>query len=175
MYQAHSPQANIAAIRQVLREIPDRRLFAVGIVVYYDMPPALQHKNSARTRIEIIRFFATGTVVLGVDAIVYFLGLNVMPITISKAVSFMAGGIVAFLLNKYWTFGNKQRCLREFGRFWVANLITMAVNVGVNQAVLMLTQGDKVPAVVSASVASGVTAFLVQKSWVFGTHQRPSG
>lgn len=121
----------------------------------------------SRTHIQLLRFMVTGAVVIATDVGVYFLLLRVLPAPAAKTLSFITGGIVAYLMNKYWTFGKTGRDLREFGRFWVANGVAMAANVSVNQLVLELTEDAKEPAVLCATLASGITAFIVQRSWVF--------
>ena len=121
-----------------------------------------------RTRMEIVRFFASGAVVIACDASVYFLLLHFKtPVPVAKAVGFIAGGVVAFLINKHWTFRRKVTPKGESPKFIVANTLAMGINVSVNSGMIHLLGGHLLVSLVTAKVATSMFTFWVFKYWVF--------
>ena len=137
-------------------------------MLYYRMTTAPPHNESAKTRMELIRFFASGGVVMAVDAAVYFLLLAVhVPVPAAKAIGFIAGGIVAFLINKYWTFQRKVTPKGESPKFIVANTLAMAINVSVNSGMIRLLGGHLLVALIVAKGVTSLFTFWIFKFWVF--------
>ena len=109
------------------------------------------------------------------DTAVYFLLLPVLPASIAKGISFISGTIVAYLLNKFWTFKKPKRSHVEVVKFISLYLSTLGANIAVNRLML-----DFAPTVVpalkvyetqfaflAATGTSTVLNFLGQKFWVF--------
>ena len=118
---------------------------------------------------EMSRFLVAGFCAVGTDMGSYFLLLKVLPHDYSKGISFLLGTIVAYCINKYWTFEKKTKSYSEMGKFSLLYLSTLAVNVLVNQIVLNSFQST----ILAFLMATGVSAllnFIGQKWWVFIRH-----
>jgi putative flippase GtrA len=108
---------------------------------------------------QIVRFLVVGLVSVAVDLACYmFLGTILFFATsVAKGISYLAGMAVGFVGNKYWTFGSTRRSASEPVTYVVLYIVTLAVNIGVNSAVLGMTGGWTVPAFL---LATGVTTVL---------------
>ncbi|MBI5196135.1 MAG: GtrA family protein [Nitrospirae bacterium] len=120
-----------------------------------------------KTKKEIKRFIAVGLLAVGTDLSVYTLLLNFLTHSPAKAVSFISGTIVAYLLNKYWTFEQKKKSFSEAVRFAALYASTLGVNVAVNKISLMLLPMWIFFAFLAATGTSTILNFLGQKFWVF--------
>jgi putative flippase GtrA len=110
---------------------------------------------------QIVRFLVVGFVSVGVDLACYmFLGTILFFATsLAKGISYIAGMAVGFVGNKYWTFGSARRNASEPVTYVVLYVVTLAVNIGVNSAVLGFT-GWKAPAFLLATAVTTVLNFL---------------
>jgi putative flippase GtrA len=115
------------------------------------------------------RFLVAGICAVATDTGVYFLLVSGFgrDIDVSKVVSFLAGTVVAFVINKFWTFESPKKSLKEAAAFLGLYLFTMALNAGVNHAALAWIWNQKAFAFVLATGASTVTNFAGQKWVVF--------
>lgn len=116
---------------------------------------------------ELPRFLVAGFSAVGTDLLVYWLLLHFMGHTPAKAISFISGTFVAFIINKYWTFEKKEHSYIEILKFIMLYLITLAINVGVNQLSLIILPGYVAFAFLAATGTSTVLNFIGQKWWVF--------
>jgi putative flippase GtrA len=115
---------------------------------------------------ELKRFLVAGLSAVGTDLGTYYLFLNVLPNDVAKAVSFFLGTIVAFAINKYWTFEKKEKSYSEIIRFSILYSVTLGANVLANKLVLDNTR----IVFFSLIMATGVSTllnFIGQKFWVF--------
>ena len=129
---------------------------------------------------ELLRFLVAGVSAVGVDLVAYYLLQNFLSADISKGISFILGTIVAFLINKYWTFEQKEKSVSEIVKFIILYGCTFSVNVFVNKFVLESAEiktllGEvieiKLVAFVIATGASTILNFIGQKWWVFKSNK----
>lgn len=68
---------------------------------------------------KLIKFLIVGVINTAVGAGVMFLLYNLAHCSywISSACNYIVGGVVSFFLNKYFTFKNTQKSLRQIGLF----------------------------------------------------------
>ena len=116
---------------------------------------------------ELLRFLVAGFSVVGTDASTYALMLKWLDEPLAKGISFILGSVVAFIINKYWTFESKSLSMSEMMRFSVLYLFTLLVNVTVNQSVLIIESKWLLLAFLMATGASTILNFLGMKFWVF--------
>ncbi len=120
---------------------------------------------------ELGRFVLVGGSAVTVDFLVYFAIVGLVPsvpVAVAKGISFIAGAVVAFFLNRSFVFRSKQPedTSRQVVSFTLLYLTTLMLNSGVNA--LALGQGaPKVFAWFLATGASTVANFLGMKLIVF--------
>jgi putative flippase GtrA len=120
-----------------------------------------------KIKAEILKFIVAGFSAVFTDSLVYFLLIRYLNESFSKAISFISGTIVAFIINKFWTFNKPNYSLREIFKFAVLYSSTLIVNVSVNFLVLSVLPSWRIFAFLCATGASTVLNFLGQKFWVF--------
>lgn len=113
------------------------------------------------------RFLVAGFSAVGTDLAIYYLLLNFLDHSSAKAISFLSGTIVAFIINKYWTFEKKKKSLKEAASFLLLYLSTLVINVTVNKLSLSILPGWVFFAFLAATGTSTVLNFIGQKWWVF--------
>ena len=118
------------------------------------------------TKQQLMKFVVSGIVAVAVDLGVYYLLNHYINHNISKGISFLAGSIVAFLLNKYWTFEIKEFSGVQLIRFFSLYVTTLVINVLINKGVLNLF-GGVLFSFLCATAASTILNFIGQKFWVF--------
>ena len=119
------------------------------------------------TKKEIIRYCVAGMFVGATDFGIYYILLNVFPYSLSKGISFICAGIVAYLFNKYWTFEQLRPSRAEIMRFVMINVLMLEINVLVNQSILSLWPGKVFVALLLAGQVTNILAFVFFKFWVF--------
>lgn len=117
---------------------------------------------------QVARFLIAGFSAVGTDYFVYKALLNVtIEVSVAKIISFLAGTVVAFILNKYFTFKVGQKSYREIAKFVILYCSTLLLNVGVNKFVLSVLGFSAGLAFLFATGASTVANFIGQKYFVF--------
>ncbi len=119
------------------------------------------------SRKELIRFLIAGFSAVFTDMGTYYLILSVLPPSAAKVISFICGTVVAYLLNKFWTFEKKKFCHKEMIRFALLYCTTLGVNVLVNKVALEITDSNYLFSFLAATGTSTVLNFIGQKWWVF--------
>ena len=116
---------------------------------------------------EILRFLVGGGSAVLTDFLTYrllvYAGLDVSP---SKAISYVLGAGVGFLINKFWTFESKQFRPAEIVLYILLYACSACINTVSNKLVLQLT-GMTVLAFLAATGISTVINFIGQKFLVF--------
>jgi putative flippase GtrA len=120
-----------------------------------------------KTRKEIIRFLIAGSIVNAVDFSVYYILFHFLSYSLSKGISFTCAGIVAYLLNKYWTFKRNQPSYVEVGWYILINFLALGMNVLANQGILNLWPKAVFLALIIATILTGLFTFVCFKWWVF--------
>ncbi len=116
---------------------------------------------------EILRFLIGGGSAVITDYLLYtFLTSSNFDIFVSKAISFIAGSIVGFIINKFWTFNSKKLLLCEILKYAVLYFFTAIINSAVNKAAFIVLD-VKLLAFFAATGTSTVLNFLGQKFFVF--------
>lgn len=120
-----------------------------------------------QTQKELKRFFFSGIAAVGTDCSTYYLLNNLFTYSTSKIISFILGTIVAYMLNKYWTFERYEKSFAEIIKFTLLYSATLAANVLTNKLVLNISGNMVFLAFLSATSVSTVLNFIGQKWWVF--------
>ena len=115
---------------------------------------------------ELNKFLFAGLAAVGTDLLVYYLLLNLLSTEVSKGVSFIIGSVVAFIINKYWTFKKPEKSYKEMIQFGVLYATTLGLNVMTNKIVLDYTDIVLVSFIVATGVST-ILNFVGQKWWVF--------
>ncbi len=122
------------------------------------------------TTVQLRRFLLVGSTTVLVDFATYTLCLALdLPIDPAKGIGFIAGTFFAYLANRFWTF-EATAVTGRFLRFLLLYLITLAINVGVNAAVVGVVGTSTIGLGFAFVVATGVSAslnFLGMKFIVF--------
>lgn len=115
---------------------------------------------------ELFSFLLAGGSAVATDMGTYFLLLLWLSHAPAKAISFILGSGVAYILNKIFTFRKPGRSAAEVVRFVILYTMTLGANVLVNQACLLLSLPELL-AFLFATGTSTVLNYLGQKFWVF--------
>ena len=89
---------------------------------------------------------------------------------IAKAVGFLAGTLLAYFANRFWTFGHKPSSAGSTWRFVVLYTATLAVNVYINALALDKLASLTAAVQIAFILATGVSAtlnFVGMKLFVF--------
>lgn len=115
---------------------------------------------------ELNKFLFAGLAAVGTDLLVYYLLLNLLSTEVSKGISFIIGSVVAFIINKYWTFKKPEKSYKEMIQFGVLYGTTLGLNVMTNKIVLDYTDIVLVSFIVATGIST-ILNFVGQKWWVF--------
>jgi putative flippase GtrA len=108
---------------------------------------------------EVGRFLIIGSSTVIIDLVTYLILLNIIDISISKAISFSVGAVFAYFANRSFTFKNSIKGFYRFVIFILLYLSTLFVNVASNEIILNL---------ISQNVFSILIAFLIATSFSAG-------
>lgn len=116
---------------------------------------------------ELIRFLLGGGSAVVVDFTTYQIllasGIALGP---AKALSFLFGSFVGFLINKLWTFESKGFSQKEIIRYVLLYSGTAVINSAINKLTLLLISVSAAGFLCATGVST-VLNFLGQKYFVF--------
>lgn len=115
---------------------------------------------------ELKRFLVAGISAVGTDLVTYYILLNYLDTDISKGISFLLGTIVAFIINKYWTFEKKEKSYQEIMQFVILYTATLGANIVTNKFILDIYSITLLAFLIATGVST-VMNFIGQKWWVF--------
>ncbi len=120
---------------------------------------------------QVLRFILTGglsaIVDYGLNMLLHF-GLGMQP-DLAKTLSFIAGTLTAYLINRRWTFQappSKARFIAVMGLY----ALTFVVQVGIYHLILNAMHGTALAATIGFVIAQGtatVINFVVQRAVIF--------
>lgn len=115
----------------------------------------------------LLKFIVVGGCSTCIDFIIYmFLALK-LPITVSKGISMVAASVFSYILNKQFTFENKEKTnVSYLVRFYIIFGANFGTNLAVNQIIFDET-GYKTIAFILATVCGMMVNYLGQKFFVF--------
>lgn len=116
---------------------------------------------------ELLRFLVGGGSAVAVDFLSYHLLMRCgLDVSISKAISYVLGAAVGFVINKFWTFGSRSFQPLEIVKYIILYAFSALANTLVNALVLRWL-GSKLIAFLAATGTSTILNFLGQKFFVF--------
>lgn len=116
---------------------------------------------------QILRFLVGGGSAVITDYLIYKILLSTgIQLDQAKAISFICGATVGFVINKLWTFEVKAFSTTEILRYIALYVVTATLNILVNRGVLFLFN-VQVLAFLCATGVSTVLNFIGQKFFVF--------
>lgn len=115
---------------------------------------------------QCLKFLVGGGSAVITDALLYALLQGTLGVSAAKAVSYIAGAAVGFVINKLWTFQSKGFSSGEVVKYIILYAFSAGANTLVNRVVLDIF-GSSVFAFLCATGTSTVINFLGQKFIVF--------
>lgn len=133
-----------------------------------DTPAASEPRDLSVHARQLGRFALVGGSAVFVDFVVYFalVELARLPPAPSKAISFIAGASLSFVLNRGFVFRASSTVSRQVVPFTLLYLASLGLNAGVNSLILGLGAAKAV-AWLAATGTSTVSNFLGMKFVVF--------
>ena len=116
---------------------------------------------------ELLRFLVTGMMAVGSDLISYYLLLNYISVDMAKGASFIIGSVVAFFMNKIWTFKSDAPTHSAALSFSILYCFTFIANVSVNHLTLLTFENLTLLGFLFATSVSTVLNYIGMKFWVF--------
>ncbi len=119
----------------------------------------------------LLRFLISGGVTTILDFIVYMFLSKFIPISYAKLCSMLCAMSVSFFINKYWSFNDKKsRISKNVYKFFIAQVINITVNIGVNNVFIVHGYGKVIAFSVATLVAMCVN-YLLQRYFVFSIQE----
>lgn len=115
---------------------------------------------------EILKFLVGGGSAVVVDALFYAILKAHIDFSVAKAISYILGAFVGFIINKLWTFKSKKFKVAEIYKYIILYACSALANTGVNKFVIWIIPST-VFAFLCATGTSTVMNFLGQKFLVF--------
>lgn len=121
--------------------------------------------HHART---LFRFISVGIVLIIVDSSIYYISYAHLDFAlfISKGLAYCIGVVTSFLLNKFWTFQQKGFSSIEIIKFISLYIVTLVLNVAINQLVFEVTKSLVIAYLSSLSICTLIN-YIVQRYYIF--------
>jgi putative flippase GtrA len=120
---------------------------------------------------QAIRFGMAGTLVTGLSASIFMIGVIAfgMPPLIATLQAYLIAAFVGYRLHAYWTFEQCHEALGELAslRFFIASLSSLALNSLWTWMLTIIFKGPEWLPVVPMATATPLAAFLINRRWVF--------
>ncbi len=116
--------------------------------------------------LRLIRFGIVGGSATALDACVYALLLNVLPLNYSKLLSMLVSCTYSYILQKRWTFQDRGKEKSKILLFAIAQIINISVNVKVNELAFYWLD-NKVYAFIIATGVATIVNYCLQRWVVF--------
>ncbi len=119
---------------------------------------------------KMVKFGITGVANTLVDTLVYtllaaWLGVSVY---LAQVCGYMAGMLNSYLVNRSWTFQTSSRFFSmQMVKFIVANLLTLAVSIGMLKLLIDLAGLGAIIAKLPTICVTILLNFLLSRFWVF--------
>ena len=116
---------------------------------------------------EITRFLFGGGSAVIVDYLTYQWLMSMgLDMNIAKAIYFVCGAIIGFIINKFWTFESRSFLKGEIVRYVVLYACTAFINAFVNKMLIILASVE-ILGFLCATAVSTILNFMGQKYFVF--------
>ncbi len=125
----------------------------------------MRHLRSISVK-ELLKFGVGGGCAVLTDLLGYLLLKGIIGVSSAKAISFILGSGVGFIINKIWTFESKSFSWNEVLKYIILYSISAAINTAVNKLALYLFSST-IFAFLCATGISTMINFIGQKFFVF--------
>lgn len=133
-----------------------------GIILNIKIYGDAMKKNSG-----LFRFLITGGISTSIDFVIYIILSCRINIISAKITSMLCASIVSYLINKCWTFQNKEKTnWRYLTKFYITFMINVIINISINQIIYIVTE-SKIIAFIMATGCAMMVNYLLQRIWVF--------
>lgn len=122
---------------------------------------------------ELLRFLIGGGTAVLIDFTSYHILFKFIEMDYAKAISYILGAIVGFIINKLWTFEKKQFRPTEILKYCILYACSAKINVVIYANVLKWLQCHII-AFLAATGTSTIINYLGQKFFVFSS-KSPKG
>jgi len=118
-------------------------------------------KNIKLLHNQVGRFLIVGITTVLIDFVIYILLLFFdFETDLSKAVSFSGGAIFAYFANRGYTFKSKRKGLLSFTLFSVLYILTLTINVSMNELILSVFGKTQLFIIFAFIAATGLSAAI---------------
>ncbi len=133
--------------------------------------------NNKPRFIQFMRFCTVGLANTAVDFTAFFLlNLGGLPYLFAQVLSYSAGVINSFYLNRKWTFQVKRKTnVTEIAKFIILNGISLLVSSSLLFILYDVNQMDLWLAKIAATAGGIVVNFIGSRLWVFTENQPITG
>ncbi len=122
---------------------------------------------------EILKFLVGGGSAVAVDFIAYMALKSIIDMSVAKAISYVMGAAMGFLINKYWTFESKTFRFREIFKYIILYSCSALINILVNKLALYVLKSVLLGFYCATGIST-IINFLGQKFFVFSGRKEES-